>query len=111
MALTKTIRTRAVPGASTMQSMDVLGDTAYPTGGYVLLPTDFNLTVLRRVVGAFFNNVAGAAYELAVIPTYNADGVTLAQINLALVVGTTGVQVTNGASVSTVGVTLIVEGN
>jgi len=111
MALTKTLRARAVPGASTMQSLDAVGDTAYPTGGYTLLPADFGLTVLRRVVAAFFNNVAGTAYEVAAIPTYNADGVTIGQINLALAVGTTGVQVANGANVSTVGITIVVDGN
>lgn len=111
MALTKVSGYRAVPGASISQSLAITGDTSYVTGGYVLFPADFGFTVLRRITAAFFSTVAGAAYELAVVPTYNADGITLASIAVALIVGTTGAQVAAAANVSTVGIQLIAEGN
>jgi UDP-N-acetylmuramyl tripeptide synthase len=110
MAATKTLRRREVPGATSEQSLDLTGDAAYPTGGYILLPADFQFSVLRRIASAFFSTVAGAAFELAIVPTYNADN-TLAQVAVALVVGTTGAQVANGVNVSTVGITLVAEGN
>jgi hypothetical protein len=111
MALTKAKGLRTVPGAFTQQQLTLTGDTAYPTGGYVLTAADFGLTVLQRIVGGYFTTIAGAANELAVIPTYNADGITLASVAVALVVGSTGVQVANGANVSTTGIIIIGEGN
>jgi hypothetical protein len=111
MALVKTLRGRAVPGAATLQSLDLTGDAAsYPTGGWQLLPADFQFSVLRRIVAAFFTTVAGAAFEVAVIPTYNAD-TTLASVNVALVVGTTGAQLANAGSTAGVGLTVVAEGN
>jgi hypothetical protein len=111
MAATKTLGRRAVPGDATYQSIAFTGDAAYPTGGYVVLPSDFGFQVLRRIIGVFMTTIAGAAFEVAVVPTVNADGITLAQVNLALVVGTTGAQVANGVDVHTVGIHIIGEGN
>lgn len=111
MATTNTRRLRTVPGAFTQQNLDVACDAVYPTGGYVFKAADFGLVVLQRIMAAYFTTIAGAAFELAVVPTYNSDGVTLASVAVALVVGTTGVQVAAGVDVHTVGIMLIAEGN
>jgi hypothetical protein len=66
---------------------------------------------LRKVLFSTFASIAGAAYQEAIIPTYNADGVTIASFALHLIVGSTGVEVANGVNVSTTSVSLIVEGN
>lgn len=108
---TTTLGTRSVPGASFTVPVSWLGDATYPAGGYVFTAASFNLNVLRRISAAYFNTIAGAVYELAFVPTFNADGITLASVALRLVVGTTGVEVATGASVATVGVQFEVTGN
>ena len=112
MALGKALGLRTVPGAATRQLLTLTGDaTSYPTGGWVLLPADFQLTVIREIIAANFISIAGAAFEVATVPTFNSDGITIASIAVALVVGTTGVQVANGASTAGVVLQVIVEGN
>jgi hypothetical protein len=111
MALTKSLGARATPGAYTYQALNIVGDATYVTGGYVVLPSDFQFTVLRDVKAAFFTTIAGAAFELAIVKTFNSDGLTLASIAVALIVGTTGVQLAGGASAAGVGVQLVAEGN
>lgn len=112
MALGKVQGIRTIPGASIRQQLNLTGDAnSYPTGGWPLLPADFGLTVIRQIIGVNFTSIAGAAFEVATVPTFNADGVTIAQINIALVVGTTGVQLANAGSSAGATLQVIVEGN
>lgn len=111
MALGKAQGLRTVPGASTRQLLTLTGDAAsYPTGGWPLVPADFGFNVIREVIACVTASVAGAAFEPAVIPTLNSDG-SIASLNVALVVGTTGVQLANAGSTTGVVIQLIVEGN
>jgi hypothetical protein len=112
MAANVTFGTKAVPGASYTVPVSILGDTSYPAGGYVFTPATFGFNVLRNITGVYFNTIAGASgYELAVVPTFNSDGVTLASVALRFIVSSTGVEVATGASVATVGVHLDASGN
>jgi hypothetical protein len=111
MAITKSLGSRATPGAYTQQALNIVGDANYVTGGYVLLPSDFQFTVLRGIKSAFFTTIAAAAFEVAIVKTFNSDGVTLASIAVALVVGTTGAQLASGASAAGVGIEIVAEGN
>ena len=103
---------RTVPGAAIQQVLTLTGDAnSYPTGGWVLTPANFNLNVIREIIGVNFLSIAGAAFEVATVPTYNSDGITIASIAVALVVGTTGLQLANGGSSAGVVLQIIVEGN
>jgi hypothetical protein len=112
MALGKALGIRTVPGASTRQLLTLTGDaSSYVTGGFVITPADFQLTVIREIISATFTSIAGAAFEVATVPTLNADGITIASIAVALVVGTTGLQLANGGSSAGVVIQIVVEGN
>lgn len=111
MAAAITNLSRGVPGSSIDSTIILTGDTSYPTGGYVITAATFGLTLLRGIKAAFFTTIAGAAFEVAVVPTFNADGVTLASVAVALVVGTTGAQVAAAVDVHTVGIQLVATGN
>jgi len=102
----------AVPGASVEKLVTVTLDNSYPNpAGYVFTAASFGLTVLRTVVFNAFTTLLGAKNEPVLIPTYNADGVTLASVALHLIVGTTGNEVANAVDVSTTSFSLIVGGN
>lgn len=112
MAANVTLGKKAVPGASFSVPVSILGDASYPAGGYIFTAATFGFTVLRDIGGVYFNTLAGATgYELAVVPTFNSDGFTLASIALRFIVSSTGVEVATGASVATVGVHLDASGN
>lgn len=112
MALGKVQGLRTVPGASTRQVLNLTGDAAsYPTGGWPLVAADFGFNVIREIIACVTTSIAGAAFEPAVVPTFAADGVTITSLNVALVVGTTGVQLANAGSSAGVTIQLIVEGN
>lgn len=109
MALGVALGTRTVPGAVFEVPAVVTGDNSYPTGGYAVTPQTFGLNILKRLIVSAFTTLAGGAYEVSVIPTLNPDG-SIASANLALTVGTTGVQVASGANVSTVSIQLFAYG-
>ncbi len=111
MAYTTVNGVRSVPGASTHQSVTLTLDNSYPTGGYPINAQTFGFLVLRGIAGAFFTTIAGAAYEIALVPTLNADGTTFSSFNLALVVGSTGAQVAAATDLHTVSLILVGEGN
>lgn len=112
MAATITQISSAVPGASVEKLVNITLDTSYPNpAGYVFSAASLGVTVLRKVVLNAFTTIAGAKYEIAMIPTYNADGQTIASIAVHLIVGTTGLEVANAVDVSGVSFQLIVGGN
>lgn len=111
MALTTALGTRTVPGASFSVPATLTCDTSYPAGGYILTASTFGLTVLKRVLFNVFTTVAGAAFELALVPTYASDGATLLSVAVRLVVGTSGVEVATGANISSVAFQVIADGN
>lgn len=112
MALGKVQGLRTVPGASTRQLLAITGDAnSYPTGGWPLVAADFGLSVIRQIISVITTSVAAAAFEPAAIPTFNADGITIGTINLALIVGTTGAQLANAGSSAGATFQIIVEGN
>lgn len=109
MAAVPTLGTRTVPGADSLQPIDLALDNAYPTGGYPLTPKTFGLTVLRRIIECRPCNIASAVYTPVLLVTLT-NGV-ISAANLALVVATTGAQVANGVDVSAASFHIIAEGN
>ena len=101
-----------VPGFANQQVAAVSGDTSYPNpAGYILTAATFNLTLLKKIVSVTPATVAALAWDYAVVPTYSADGETIASAALHIAVSTTGVEVANGVNVSNAAVTIIAEGN
>lgn len=112
MAKTVTQVSRGVPGAAISVDATVALDASYPNpAGYVFTAADFGLSVLRKLNFNQFITLAGAAFEAALIPTYNADNVTLASVALHLIVGTTGVEVANAVDVHTTSFKVTADGN
>ena len=109
MTVAATQGKRTVPGADSLQPIDLALDNSYPTGGYALTPKTFNLTVLKRILTCRPRNIASAIYTPVLIITA-VDGIITA-VNLALVVATTGAQVANAVDVSAASFHLIGEGN
>lgn len=102
---------RTVPGADTLQSCTYTGPASYPTGGELLTPAALGLTVLRRVIECRPATVASAVNVPVPIQTASDDGNSITALNLAFVVGTTGVQVANAVNLSALTYNLIVEGD
>ncbi len=114
MALgTVNVGNRSVPGATSTEVFTHSLDNSYPAGGYTVNASTYGFTVLKRLLFNAFTTVAGAAYELAFIPTYNtaANDGSLASVNIRAIVGTTGLEVGTGVNVSTVSFNVIAEGN
>lgn len=111
MSVSIALNGRTVKGADTMQPAIITGDTSYPTGGTLLTPAMFGLSVIRRVIECRPATVASAVNVPVPISTLSPDGQFITALNLAFVVGTTGVQVANATNLSTLTYAIIVEGN
>lgn len=111
MAIVTALNGRTVPGADTLQSVTITGDTSYPTGGTLITPAMVGLTVIKRVIECRAATVASAVNTPVPIQALSADGFSITQLNLAFVVGTTGAQVANAVNMSALSYNLIVEGN
>lgn len=102
---------RTVPGADTLQSAIYTGPASYVTGGELLTPAMFGFSVLRRVIECRAASVASAVNVPVPVVVLSTDGQSITSLNLAFVVGTTGVQVANAANLSALTYSLIVEGD
>jgi hypothetical protein len=111
MAISAALNGRTVPGADTLQSVVITGDSSYPTGGTLLTPANVGLTVIKRVIECRPATVSSAVYVPIPIATLSSDGFSITSLKIACVVGTTGVEVANSTNLSAFSFNVIVEGN
>ena len=113
MAITTSLGQRFVPGARFDVVATITLDAAYPNpAGYVITPATFGLTLLQRLILGQFTTIAGASYELAIVPTLATDGSgNILSAAIHVVLGTTGVEVANGVTLTGVSFNLIASGS
>lgn len=113
MALTVAQKNVNAPmGDKFVTTQTVTLDNSYPNpSGYVLTPSTFGLTRLKRIVNIEATTLAAAATWLYwIVPTYDNDGF-VTQVAFHLAVTATGVEVANAVNVSTASYVFVVEGN
>jgi len=102
----------APAGSEFEATQTVALDTSYPNpAGYVLTPSTFGFTRLKRIKNIEPTSLAAAAtWTYWLVPSYDSDGfITSVAFHLAVVA--TGVEVANAVNVSTATYQFTVEGH
>lgn len=111
MSATQTLGKRTVPGADTLQTVNIALDNSYPAGGYAIDMTAIGLGVLRRIIAVRPANFASGAWIYTTDLTATTAGDAITAIKLRARVPSTNVEAATGADLSTATVHLVLEGN